>query len=117
MQYLNERSTSYNDDGEDDMMAMQQQQQQQHQQQQQQRHEQQRQQQRQQQYEEDEASRSNNERYFGALHSAGSWPLIPKPIFPSLIVRMAALSFDDPLVALVLLQKLSPSLRDLDLDR
>jgi hypothetical protein len=35
----------------------------------------------------------------------------------SVILWAAALSFDDPLVALVLLQKLGPSLRDLDLDR
>jgi hypothetical protein len=45
-------------------------------------------------------------------------PISPLPkLFLSLILRTAALSFEDPLVALVLLQKMAPSLRDLDLDR
>ena len=48
-------------------------------------------------HEDEETDRSSDELYFQALHSA-------------------ALSFEDPLVALVLLQKLGPSLRDLDLD-
>ncbi len=64
MHYLNERSVNYDEDGEDAMMAMQQQQQQQRKDQH--RHQQ------QQQYEEAEASRSNDERYFSALHTAGS---------------------------------------------
>jgi hypothetical protein len=70
---------------------------QQQQQQQQRQSKQQQQQQRHYQPNEEESDRSSDELYFQALHSA-------------------ALSFEDPLVALVLLQKLGPSLRDLDLD-
>jgi hypothetical protein len=75
------------------------QQQQQQQQQEQHRYQQQRhqQQQQQQQQQHEDSNSRNDELYFDALHSA-------------------ALSFEDPLVALVLLQKLGPSLRDLDLD-
>jgi hypothetical protein len=86
--YLNDRSSSH-DDGVEDVVMMHNQQQQQRQDKQQQR--------RQQHNVEAEFDRSSDELYFQALHSA-------------------ALSFEDPLVALVLLQKLGPSLRDLDLD-